>query len=118
MSRSHEKAFDGYIERLRNSRNLRERRSLLFGYHIPDGFPILLDDKLLFEHMLLLGSTGTGKTSISLQGLAIQLIRRGDGPVVIFDCKGDPSLFHTIRLETQRTGRAFKWFTNTAFLGR
>ena len=86
----------------------------MFGYHIPDGFPILLDAKLLFEHMLLLGSTGTGKTSISLQGLAIQLIRRGDGPVVIFDCKGDPSLFHTIRLETQRTGRAFKWFTNMA----
>jgi hypothetical protein len=44
----------------------------------------------------------------------IQFIRRGDGPVIIFDCKGTPELFQTARIEAQRAGRTFKWFTNRA----
>jgi TraM recognition site of TraD and TraG len=43
----------------------------------------------------------------------IQLIRRNDGPVVIVDCKGDRALFNTARIEAERAGRKFKWFTNS-----
>ena len=104
--------LDGYFERLRNSRNPIERRHLLVGYNPTLGYCYLLDIELLFEHFHILGATGIGKTALGLSTHTIQLIRRNDGPVIIVDCKGDPAFFHTARIEAERAGRTFKWFTN------
>jgi len=104
--------LDGYFDRLRNSRNPHERRSILVGRSHRAGHPVLLDTDLLFEHMHILGATGGGKTTLGLMTDAIQLIRRRDGAVVIIDGKGDDALFQTVRLEAERAGRTFKWFTN------
>lgn len=104
--------FDGYTYRLVHSRNPIERESLLLGYNPTHEYPLLLHRDLLFEHMHIVGATGIGKTALGLSRLAIQLIRRGDGPVIVIDCKGDPAFFHTVRIEAERAGRRFKWFTN------
>lgn len=103
---------DGYTDRLLHSRNTQERNTLFLGCFVGDEFPILLDRKLLNEHMHILGATGTGKTALGLAPLIIQLIRRNDGPVIIVDAKGDPFLMNLARQEAKRAGRTFKWFTN------
>ena len=71
---------------------------------------------LLFEHMHIIGGSGSGKTSLGIATLIKQLIQRNDGPVVVVDCKGDPAFFHTVRWEAQRFDRTFKWFTNKPYL--
>lgn len=105
-------AFDGYSDRLQHSCNPVERRCLYRGYHPETIVPILIDQKLNFEHQLIIGATGIGKTALGLIGYVSQLIRRGESAVVINDCKGDRALFHTARLEAERRGATFKWFTN------
>ena len=68
--------------------------------------------ELLFEHMHILGAPGTGKSALGIAPLTAQLIRRNDGPVIVLDLKGDMALFNTARLEAEKAGRQFKWFTN------
>ncbi|PHQ35139.1 TraM recognition domain-containing protein [Rhodopirellula bahusiensis] len=104
--------LDGYIQRVQNSRNSIERRHNIVGIHATGKYPILADTDLQFEHQHVLGPTGVGKTALSLTTDVIQAIRRGDGPSIIIDCKGDRALFETARLEAERAGRTFKWFTN------
>lgn len=103
---------DGYTERILHSRNPQERNCLFLGCFESEEYPTLLDRKLLNEHMHILGATGTGKTALGLAPLIIQLIRRGEGPVIIVDAKGDPFLMNLARREARRAGRKFKWFTN------
>ncbi|APZ96365.1 type IV secretory system conjugative DNA transfer family protein [Fuerstiella marisgermanici] len=105
-------AFDGYNDRLRYSTNAIEQSCYYKGIHPDSGFPILVDRKLLFEHQLILGATGSGKTALGLLGQIGQLIRRRDGAVIILDCKGDQDMFETARREAERVGAKFKWFTN------
>ena len=107
-----ETPFDGYSRRIRESRNPLEQKCLFVGFNAAHQYPVLLDIDLLFEHFHMLGATGIGKTALGLSTLVIQLIRRGDGPVIVVDCKGDPAFFSTVRLEAERSGRKFKWFTN------
>lgn len=107
-----ENEFDGYVRRLQHSRNPLERNCLLQGYNVAHEYPVLLDTDLLFEHYHMVGATGIGKTALGLMTEVIQLIRRNDGPVVVVDNKGDPAFFQTVRLEAERAGRRFKWFTN------
>lgn len=107
--------LNAYFDRLRNSRNLHERRSLLVGRDFWKGHPVLLDTELLLEHMHIVGSTGAGKSTLGLATDLIQLIRRRDGAVVIIDGKGDDALFNTARIEAERAGTQFKWFTNKPF---
>lgn len=107
-----ETAFDGYVRRIQESQNAQEKNCLFVGFNEAHEYPVLLDSDLLFEHMHMLGATGIGKTALGLATLVIQLIRRGDGPVVVTDCKGDPAFFNTVRRETEKAGRKFKWFTN------
>ena len=104
--------FDGYSHRLANSAHPHEHNSLLLGFHPVVEYPILLDVELLREHMHIIGATGTSKTALGLSNLVSQLIRRGDGAVIVLDCKGDPALFHTVRIQSERARRTFKWFTN------
>lgn len=102
-------------DRLKNSRNPLEARSIFQGVHHPLGYPVLLDTKLLFEHKHIVGPPGTGKTTLGLASDVLQLIHRNDGPVVIFDCKGDLGFFHNVYAASLRAGRTFKWFTNKPF---
>jgi type IV secretory pathway TraG/TraD family ATPase VirD4 len=104
--------LDGYIQRVQNSRNSIERRHNIVGIHATGKYPILADTELQFEHQHILGPTGVGKTALTLTTDVIQAIRRGDGPSIIIDCKGDRALFETARLEAEQAGRKFKWFTN------
>ena len=109
--------WDGYVARLRQSRNPLERRCIWTGCSLAEGYPILVDRKLYFEHVHVVGSTGMGKTALSLTSDLIQLIRNNSGEdaaggIVIIDCKGDPALLHTAREEAAAAGRTFKWFTN------
>lgn len=105
-------AFLNNADRLLRSKNLNERRSVLLGVHATDEYPILLDRRLLNEHALITGATGSGKTSLGLIPLMTQLIRGDDGTVIVLDLKGDDAMFQTARLEAERAGREFKWFTN------
>ena len=107
-----ETPFDGYARRLRESRNPLEQKCLFVGFNDSHEYPVLLDMDLLFEHVHMLGATGIGKTALGLSTLVIQLIRRGDGPVIVIDCKGDPAFFNSVKLEAENAGRQFKWFTN------
>lgn len=104
--------LDGYADRLQHSPHPVEQNSLICGYNPSCEYPYLLDLDLLFEHMHMLGATGIGKTALGLLTLVTQLIRRNDGPVIVIDAKGDRALFNSVRIEAQRVGRTFKWFTN------
>lgn len=56
----------------------------------PSDRDLFLPDELLDRHLLLLGTTGVGKTRL-LELLAVQAIARGDA-VVVIDPKGDERL--------------------------
>ncbi len=82
--------------------------------------PLLLHEKILREHCYIVGPTGTGKTSLAIMPILIQLMRGSQTssvelsppPVVfVFDFKGDPALFHTVRLEAELRGQKFRFYT-------
>ncbi len=107
--------LDRMHARLRDSRNPFERNALYVGRDLNRDFPVLLDVNLLLEHMHILGATGSGKTALAIIPLVTQLIRRNDGAVVVIDGKGDMALFNSVRIEAERTGRRFRWFTNQTY---
>jgi hypothetical protein len=81
---------------------------------------LFLHERILAEHCYIVGPSGSGKTSLGIAPILTQLIRgaRRDSdelpepyPVVILDLKGDPALFHTVRIEAEKRGQAFKFFT-------
>ena len=80
--------LDAICDRLLRSRNPHERNAIYVGRKQHGGFPVFIDEKLLREHMHVIGPPGTGKTSLVLEGYIRQFIRRNNGPVVIIDCKG------------------------------
>lgn len=73
--------------------------------------PVLFSSTIWAEHIYIVGGSGTGKTSLALMPLLIQ-IARGPAPrsglapkrspMLILDLKGDMALFHTARLEAER----------------
>jgi hypothetical protein len=114
-----------------------EADHLFMGVEPAAGFPVLLHRPLLNQHCYIVGETGSGKTSLAVMPILIQLLRqhfdpsrdngaRDEPPIVIIDLKGDPALFHTIRHECdQRRKRhgvtdpedpryAFRFFTPEA----
>ncbi|MBN9518194.1 TraM recognition domain-containing protein, partial [bacterium] len=66
---------------------------------------------ILDQRYHLTGDTGSMKTSLVAGPLAAQLMARNDCTVVVLDLKGDRSLFETCRVEAQRAGLPFSWFT-------
>jgi hypothetical protein len=112
MLRKYHSKTETLADRLRHSRHPGERRSLLAGRTVHQGYPVLLDSGLLCEHMHILGPPGSGKTSIGIETLARQLIALGNGPLVILDAKGDRGLFNSLRHAAALCRREFKWFTN------
>jgi hypothetical protein len=82
--------------------------------------PLFLHEKILAEHTYIVGPSGAGKSSLGIMSLLVQLMRGakttddnvGDPyPIVVLDLKGDPALFHTVRLEAERRGQRFQFFT-------
>jgi hypothetical protein len=151
--------WEGYVQEMANSANLVEREHLWLGIHATQGYPVVLDRSILMEHEYVTGDSGSGKTSLGLIPLIIQLIRQRDyeevaavvtgrwkaairlmrqgrlaeaaaivrdlwkkrvelrdagphGAVIVIDLKGDPALFETTRIEAERAGKTFKFFTN------
>ncbi|HZE97670.1 MAG TPA: type IV secretion system DNA-binding domain-containing protein [Planctomycetota bacterium] len=68
--------------------------------------PLLLPDAMLGQHILILGTTGTGKSRL-LELLAVQAVRRGDA-VIVIDPKGDDGLLQRIR---SAAGGRFRLFS-------
>ncbi len=68
--------------------------------------PLILPDAMLNQHILILGTTGTGKTRL-LELLVLQAITRGDA-VIVFDPKGDSGLLARVR---SAAGDRFRLFS-------
>lgn len=130
-----------YVDRIRSSEQsaasplggplIQERDHLFMGVEPVADFPVLLDREILSEHAYLVGDSGSGKTSLGLMPLLVQLLR-GDTsgeelseeaaaklspspPMVILDLKGDIALFNLVRQEVERRNPnkrdAFLFFT-------
>jgi len=66
---------------------------------------LLLPDELLGQHILILGTTGTGKTRL-LELLVLQAIARGDA-VIVIDPKGDHRLLQHVQAAAGSRFRLF-----------
>ncbi|MBX3180322.1 MAG: type IV secretion system DNA-binding domain-containing protein [Candidatus Hydrogenedentes bacterium] len=133
--------WEWFVDRLRNSRHvayepgnpdipIRESDHLFMGLEATNGFPLLLHRDILAEHAYIAGGSGSGKTSLGILSLLVQLIRSrpqdeenqegGMPPIVIIDLKGEYALLHTVREEVrkqaEREGRTlndcFRLFTS------
>lgn len=119
-----------YPDRLRSSphvtsnpqgREVQEAQHLFYGLESRTGTPVLVDRSIVNEHCYFVGETGSGKTSLGIMPLIIQLIRgftnpstgqpAAPHPMIILDLKGDAALFQTVRAETEARGQKFLFFT-------
>jgi type IV secretory pathway TraG/TraD family ATPase VirD4 len=75
----------------------------------PRGRPISLDEQQLGAHGLILGASGSGK-STTLLGITTQQITRGR-PVVAIDLKGSPEFAAHLRAAADAAGRPFRIWT-------
>jgi len=78
----------------------------LLGYG-PDG-PVILPDEAVNAHVLVVGATGSGKTTTLLRFMA-SAMERGVGLIVV-DGKGDPGLARRLAAMAQGSGRPFHHF--------
>src|SRR5271170_7677759 len=81
---------------------------------------LLIHEGILSEHCYIVGPSGAGKTSLGIIPILTQRIRgslteddqrSAPSPVVILDLKGDPALFHSVKIEAERRGQDFMFFT-------
>ncbi len=63
--------------------------SIYIGRVAYDGSPVILDRSLLLQHVHILGSTGSGKTSRALLPLAEQIVADGCSTVIQVDMKAE-----------------------------
>jgi len=122
--------FERRSDRLRDSEHvskdvitgaeIKEAEHLFLGIEPWQEFPVLLHQLMLGEHVYIAGRTGSGKTSMALMLMLIQLIRghRTAGgersekvPIVIVDLKGDKAMFQTAKPEAEARGQKFRFFT-------
>ena len=122
--------FEQRVERLRNSEHvskdvitgasIKEAEHLFLEAEPWQQFPILLHQSMLSEHVYIAGRTGSGKTSMALMLMLIQLIRgyrasasswSEKSPVVIVDLKGDKTMFQTAKVEAEARGQKFRFLT-------
>lgn len=95
-------------------RAVSERDHLFVGQSLKEGYPVLLSTAVLNEHAHITGDTGSGKTSLGLTPMMVQLIERRDPSVLVIDLKGDAAMFQAARHAAQESGLRFRWFTNVA----
>ncbi len=105
-----ETAWEGQVRALGRHPGGAER--LYFGENAFDGLPVILRRDCLAAHVLVVGSSGSRKSSLSVGPLSTQVIRMPDyAALAILDIKGDAYLFASMRLAAERAGRKFRWFT-------
>lgn len=80
-------SFDGYVTRLRQSRNRLQRRSACLGQ--------------------ILGASGSDNSEPPTDAASDSIGPSGGAPVIVLDLKGDTALFNTVRIDTRRAGRRF-----------
>lgn len=104
-------SWDNYVDRLMNSveESQKGRDHFFLGVSLNGDYPVLLDRKILDQHMHIVGDTGSSKTSLGVAPLSTQLIARKDCGVVVVDLKGDRALFQTCAMEAKRAGLPFRW---------
>lgn len=73
------------------------------------GRQVAVSERELSAHGLILGASGTGKTT-TLLGILDQLIARGR-PVVVIDMKGSPTFANSMAGSAQAAGRPFTVWT-------
>jgi hypothetical protein len=110
--------WDSAVERLRQSRDPLETEHVWLGVAIETDSPVIMHRQLAAEHVHLMGSTGSNKTSVGVTQLLEQLIGP-ESSILVLDLKGDMALFEAARLAAQnardRRGTSrpirFRWFT-------
>ncbi|MCB0324632.1 MAG: hypothetical protein KDD69_13715 [Bdellovibrionales bacterium] len=106
-------AWEQFVTLLQSSPVELEKKSFFLGLNAADGSPVTVPRSVFEEHAHFLGDSGSGKTALGLAPLISQMIRSQDCSVVIIDLKGDdPALLENARLEAERAGLRFRWFTN------
>jgi hypothetical protein len=106
-------SWESFVSLLQQSPNPVERASFFLGLNAADDSPVVVPRRVFEEHAHFLGDSGSGKTTLGLAPLISQMIRGQDCSVVIIDLKGDdPALFENARIEAQKAGLRFRWFTN------
>ena len=104
--------FDNMVSRLGNSPNPDEQGRLFMGSAVDGQHPVFVPRQKLLEHAHLLGTSGSGTTTRGMIPLLTQVIAAADATAIIFDADGNRALFETARIEAERAGLPFKWFTN------
>ena len=103
--------WDNRVERLINSAHAEEREYIYAGSSWGHDNPVLVHRDLYNAHAHIVGDSGSGKTALGLAPLMTQLVARADASHLIIDLKGDPQYFECARLEAERAGLPFKYFT-------
>jgi conjugal transfer pilus assembly protein TraD len=85
-----------------------ERDGLLLGSD-RRGHQVAISERELSAHGLILGASGTGKTT-TLLGILDQLIARAR-PVVVIDMKGSPTFASSLAASARAAGRPFAMWT-------
>lgn len=105
------------VERLRQSRDRLESEHIWLGVAVQTDSPVIMHRQLTAEHVHLLGSTGSNKTSVGVTQLLEQLIG-ADASLLVLDLKGDMALFEAARFAASNVRDRgadqpinFRWFT-------
>ncbi len=68
--------------------NIERSEGIFLGYDMETGWPVVLDEKVLRKHILLVGPTGRGKT-VTLATMMESIVALGLADVIAVDFKGD-----------------------------
>jgi hypothetical protein len=74
-----------------------------------DGRPVVLGDRQLSAHALILGASGAGKSTTMLSILSEHVVR--GRPVVAIDMKGSPDFARRLEAAAATAGRPFRIWT-------
>lgn len=106
------KTWEDLVARVQNCED-KKKKTLILGVNAFDDTPVIVPREIFSEHAHLLGDSGSGKTALGLASLIAQFIRFGDVSVVVIDLKGDDAaLLEGARIEAEKKGLPFRWFTN------
>ncbi|MEW5763300.1 MAG: helicase HerA-like domain-containing protein [Bacillota bacterium] len=81
----------------------------LLGTEKGTGKPVIITDREANQHVFLVGTTGSGKTT-TLMNFVESAVTRGL-PLVLVDGKGDPAFAGAVKILCERHGRDFRRFS-------